>query len=114
MSDLDTITLPTFVLARIADWEEEANGTTTAHPDDRCYDCGGNMDGLVLWPSEVLATCKAYRSVLERWAAAQAKRRRNIPDGFALAEAELRAVVRILAATWSDHPDFNPEWSLNA
>ena len=57
-------------------------------------------------PSRVLAECAAKRAIVEMWAVRQEQ------DHLAVqAHATgLGLAIRALAAAYSDHPDYQPEW----
>ena len=86
--------LKTFLLARIAEDEAEANGQLGAE----YY-----TDGA--WPEEVaarvLAECAAKRAIIFG------------AKPFACADMHDES-LRALAAVYADHPDYQPEWAQEA
>lgn len=60
-------------------------------------------------PTRILAECEAKRKIIADWEAAE-KSAGNYPTidaGYALG---LEVAVQHLAATYSNHPDYNQEW----
>jgi len=123
-----TLTLTEFLLARIAEDEEDAraaDGTRWLHSDkvvtfeafgpDGDYvdasspisvDTRDNGWHIVRWsPARVLAECKAKRRLLER-ASPEARTTAQLVAVAALADDALR----LLALPYADHPDYREEW----
>lgn len=104
---VETLTLTEFLLARIAEDEQDAECVL--------WDNGqGNVES---YESRVLAECDAKRRIVEEW-----RRAESLIDTLTQAdqpdvdewEAQSRAlevVLRTIAAVYADHPDYNEEWS---
>ena len=112
-----TLTLPDFLLARIAEDEEVARDTLTAHElldwselGDPAMGMAGPTDGpsgyvsIVIDPARVLAECEAKRAVVglhpEMLGWCQGCAHESYPCRTLLA----------LALPYADHPDYREEW----
>ena len=107
-----TLTLPDFLLARIAEDEEVARDTLTAHElldwselGDPAMGMAGPTDGpsgyvsIVIDPARVLAECAAKRRILRIWFESEFCERDVMND-----------VIDALALPYADHPDYREEW----
>jgi hypothetical protein len=108
MSEVKTLTITEFLLARIAD-DEEAAG---ADPGCECLGVQFGIGHGPVCPERVLAECEAKRRIVEEH-----------PDYGGYGESCARCAessidlapwpcptLRALASVWSDHPDYREEW----
>ena len=101
-------------VAREAEWRarrrgvQNFGGSEAWLPDD--------VDGVALAIPRALAECQAKRAIIDEWTALDV----NDEDMRSLAHShEYRAgaitallgTLGALASVYSDHPDYNPEWS---
>lgn len=128
MAETQTVTIADFLLARIAEDEEDAlaaDGTRWIHSDkivtfealgpDGDYvdasspisvDTRANGWHIVRWsPERALAECEAKKALVER-ASSEARTTAQLVTTANLAEYTLRA----LALPYAAHPDYRPEW----
>jgi len=103
-----TVTLSSFILARVDEDEADAN-----EPDNwNEYDPGSAFD-----PARVLALCKAHRAIVEvAWSDhLRIESEWGMNKGRAALEADddYPEAVLALAQVWADHPDFdNERWGI--
>ena len=90
----DGMTLAEFLLARIAEDEQVARSSLATHEEGEPWGYGHLPDDgphIARWsPARVLAECAAKREIVERFVAWDA--------------------VRLLAAPYSAHPDYDKDW----
>jgi hypothetical protein len=96
MSEVKTLTITEFLLARIAD-DEEAAG---ADPGCECLGVQFGIGHGPVCPERVLAECEAKRRIVKRL------NNRMRPD----VAFEAWYALRVLAAIYADHPDWRGEW----
>jgi hypothetical protein len=126
-----------FLLARIADDEQDARGTQVDIDRWRRENEINGVDGsqgsitvasllgTAMDPARVLAECAAKRRIVELHGATMVKQWMNPFDGPAYQEEEWSCetcgwfetgsacdTLRALASIYVDHPDFRPEWRL--
>ena len=106
------MTLTDFLLARIAEDEEAAEGVNRGRWNSRVARLDGDLYALVSrqHPERVLAECEAKRRIVEQhseWA-------HVCPSGLNLwSDSEEWIGCRTLAALalpFADHPDYDEEW----
>ena len=99
--------LTAFLLARIAEDEAAARA-------DHLFGCDGDHEGARCtcveikprWrqhPARVLATCAAYKAIVERY-------QRLAEHGDS---GDARWVLPALASIWGDHPAYDTAWRLS-
>jgi hypothetical protein len=130
------MSLPEFLLARIAEDEEAARA---AIADDSGSDEGfsgqyealrtppsgigiaqggfgdaaARMIATFAVPARVLAECEAKRRIVEHWKSTVEWAEDpgcNSPDRYLMVAAGLYEAMRHLAEPSADHPDYQPEW----
>lgn len=80
------------------------------NPPDTVLGAGGKPSAIVWWdehadyminndPKRLLAECKAKRQIIEWWTA----------GGVVFAPS----ILRMMAAVYADHPDYNEEWRIS-
>jgi hypothetical protein len=87
--------LTEFLLARIA--EEEANAA-----DCGCIQGGEVPDALV---EHRLRECEAKRRIVEQWERISTRLQVDLD------QTQGWETLRVLAAVYSDHPDYDPAWA---
>lgn len=112
MSSKPTIT--EFLLARIAEDEARA-GDAFDHwggPGLEYFECD-EIFGVAISRSRLLAECKAKREIVEQAQSASAHAEHPQSAGLVTAacDREWRYALRILAAVYADHPDYDPRWA---
>jgi hypothetical protein len=80
------------------------------------YEAMGSLDPMMIAvlvsPDRVLREVAAKRELLDRYASAERSSAGTLSNDSDLYYAEaLEEAARILAAVYSDHPDFDPNWS---
>lgn len=96
-----------FIEARIAEDEAEARKAEAACEDDLWIVTGAdNAVGVDYYPERVLRQCAALRKIVESI-------EELVEDGEAPSLVHATTVWRLapIAAIWSDHPDYQQEWS---
>ena len=96
------LTLTEFLLARIAEDEDEAQRAASMS-SNRTFE-RDNYGCLLIQPARVLADCEAKREVVRLYEVSDSK---DMPvDAWVL----MRRAMATIAAVYSEHPDFRPEW----
>ena len=96
------MTIDEFLLAQLDELEAEAHRQERLIAEDY-YDTDGELPEMLAvfgGPRYVLAVCRAKRAIVTEY--------RNASTH--LAKDALHRVVALLAQTFSEHPDFKPEW----
>ena len=101
------MTLTEFLLARIAEDEAAAND-----PEWLALKYGVDTWGREAFSARMLAECQAKRDALSFAGAAQADLERLAPEPARV--VVLDRFARLLAQPYADHPDFRPEWRVQA
>ena len=96
------VTLTEFLLARIAE-DERLVGPGDDRPDHGENGLAWSLEGLdgVSW--RIRSECEAKRRIIHAYLEAEAMHGYGFAAGLAVA-------VKILAAVYADHPDFDPAW----
>ena len=103
-----------FIMARVAE-DERAAEHGRRHNDVGTY-ANDNYGCLLVDPARVLAECEAKRRVVELH-----QQEPRYVEVQTMSEAEPREVyagtyipteLRLIAAVYADHPDFDPAWRL--
>ena len=104
-----------FLLARVA--EDEAVAHLGRRHNDRGAYANDNYGCLLVDPARVLAECEAKRRAVDAaWCDHEFF---EMDRGFGLGRDEMAErndypdIIRILAAVYADHPDYDPEWRLS-
>ena len=97
---MGVITLPEFLLARIAEDERRVEFVRDFIPEHG--DQGEYID-----PARVLAECDAKRRIVEMQATNDEDR--HLP-GFHYKAQMIERVLHALALPYADHPDYREEW----
>lgn len=118
-----TLTLTSFLLARIADDEAVAHAASDSVPLVHRDDAGGEAYLRRFGSARVLAECEAKRRIVARcldviasfgdWDAAEAEAsggRKMWIDVNRRERSHAHATLDALASVYADHPDFDPEW----
>lgn len=117
------MTLPEFLLARIAEDQARAESLTeikwqprwVTSPDNRVL---VKPPPEIEWQPRLLAECEAKRRILERLASVNDPHSRDWTTGSPGADPEyvggvsaaLEYAARSLALPYADHPDYQQEW----
>ena len=118
MTDTTTLTLAEFLLARIAEDEEESS---TFHEVDCDLVTRGRVDPAWGWtctcghPARVLADCEAKRRIVERavkWRQTSLSESETDDQYLQGAADSYEDAVVFLALPYADHPEFNEEWKV--
>lgn len=119
MPETATLTLTDFLLARIAEDEQDAQAFAKEigrwHREKALNGADGSQGSIALTavfdsasdPARVLAECEAKRQIVEKWQTFGQMGIGDWRDGYA---AALGDSVRILASVCADHPDYRDEW----
>jgi hypothetical protein len=105
---MSELTLPEFLLARIAEVEKAGRPHWDSCRVVRWAGTGKPAQCDCHQPARGQAMCEAHRRIAEsfRWYQDNAGRGSLSPAAYGLAEAHAKA----LALPYADHPDYRPEW----
>lgn len=96
-----------FLEARIAE-DEAAARLSSRHNDPGVTFTNDDFGHLLVGPERILRECEAKRAIIDDYKRFRAEQRRMMNGWITKKESP---IALALAAIWSDHPDFDLEWT---
>ena len=107
-----TLTLTDFLLARIAEDEDAANGVNRGLFNSRVARFPGDLYPLVIrqHPARVLADCEAKRRIVEDFEVLNEDYRVTRDPSTEARRLQARIAMTRVAEVYANHPDYREEW----